>query len=552
MSKLLYISEKWQFDRKGDFLFQEKGMISCILENNPLLLQYTLLRNMQRILTLFVVFLYLLPSVCQEGSDNPNYGYKAYAYGRTLEIKPNYTKLFNLYQQGQKDNYICQSLLLCGNNFYLDGDYAEAIKAYTQGIQVADRAGDQDAKVHYAYGIANIYVIFRDYQRAIDYYKQAIKTSSGKKLNNTKALCYVYLTTCYCRLNDEKSAMDYMEKVKAYPVDDRIIAKYYYNYNLGLITVLRGDKKTALRLLKTALQTTVECHLKAGMGSSAANDIGRVFHLLNQPDSAVCYYQLGLKLARADHAVDEESRSCLALVELFKMMNRPDSVTKYLSLNQQLQTGPLDAQRFYASQSKLRNYENGVVERQMNSLKDCIAWLVGIVVVIAAFFLFGMYYHSKLKHAYSMLVKKNRDLIAQREINRKLEAENTQLRSSFELSEEQKNKLSKQILEVFERPDLFCNPDFSLNRLAELIGSNAKYVSLVINKQYGRSFKSMLNEYRIQIASKRLIDPDFSPYTIDAIAKSVGYTSINSFINAFKRIVGMPPSLYRKVAAEEG
>lgn len=517
----------------------------------PLLLQDTSPYYMQRILTLLVMLLSLLSAVCQTSSDKQNQGYREYAYGRTPEIKPDYTHLFHLYQQGRKDNYICQSLLWCGNSLYLDGRYVEAIEAYTLGIQVADKVGDHKTKTHYAYGIANIYVIFRDYQRAIDYYNKAIESSSDKECNNTKALCYAYLTMCYCRLDDEKAAMDCMAKVTAHPVDDRNIAKYYYNYNQGLIAALKGDNRSALSQLKEALQITMESHLKAGMGAAAANDIGKVFRLLQQPDSAISYYQLGSQLAQEDHAVDEESRSYLALAELYKRTNKSDSATKFLSLNQQLQIGPLNAQRFYASQAKLRNYERGVVESQISSLKDYITWLAGIVVIIAAFLLIGMYYNSKLRTAYSMLVRKNKDLIAQREVNRMLEEENTKLKSNFVLSEEQKTKISKDILEVFEHPELFCAQDFSMNKMAEIIGSNAKYVSIVINKQYGKSFKSMLNEYRIQIASKRLTDPAYSQYTIDAIAKSVGYSSINNFINVFKKVIGMPPSIYRKLASED-
>ena len=44
--------------------------------------------------------------------------------------------------------------------------------------------------------------------------------------------------------------------------------------------------------------------------------------------------------------------------------------------------------------------------------------------------------------------------------------------------------------------------------------------------------------------------PNYGNYTIQAISEDVGYKSSTSFILAFKRIVGMTPSVYQKLAKE--
>jgi AraC-like DNA-binding protein len=63
------------------------------------------------------------------------------------------------------------------------------------------------------------------------------------------------------------------------------------------------------------------------------------------------------------------------------------------------------------------------------------------------------------------------------------------------------------------------------------------------------NFKSYLNEFRIREASKRLADNDvYGNMTIKAISEGVGYNSVNNFIIAFKRIVGITPSAYQKMA----
>lgn len=68
---------------------------------------------------------------------------------------------------------------------------------------------------------------------------------------------------------------------------------------------------------------------------------------------------------------------------------------------------------------------------------------------------------------------------------------------------------------------------------------------------YGKNFKTLLNELRVQEASKMLDDfENYGNYTIQAISEDVGYKSSTSFIQAFRRIVGMTPSVYQKLAKE--
>lgn len=103
-----------------------------------------------------------------------------------------------------------------------------------------------------------------------------------------------------------------------------------------------------------------------------------------------------------------------------------------------------------------------------------------------------------------------------------------------------------------ENPDEFCNCDFSLERLAFLVESNSRYVSQVINETYNKNFRTFINDYRIKEAQLRLMNiTEYGNYTIQAIAESVGYKSHTNFIVIFKRITGMTPSIFQKIAKEE-
>ena len=108
------------------------------------------------------------------------------------------------------------------------------------------------------------------------------------------------------------------------------------------------------------------------------------------------------------------------------------------------------------------------------------------------------------------------------------------------------------IAQVMERTETVCAPDFSLTMLAQLVGSNTKYVSWVINTKYGKNFKTFLNEYRIRTASQMLVDTEkYGNLTIATIAERVGYKSPASFHLAFKKVYGMTPAVYIKLARQK-
>ena len=66
----------------------------------------------------------------------------------------------------------------------------------------------------------------------------------------------------------------------------------------------------------------------------------------------------------------------------------------------------------------------------------------------------------------------------------------------------------------------FCNPDFNLDMLSGLVGSNNKYVSQAINETFGKNFSAYINEYRVNLACRRLADPQhYGNFTVKAIGE---------------------------------
>lgn len=156
--------------------------------------------------------------------------------------------------------------------------------------------------------------------------------------------------------------------------------------------------------------------------------------------------------------------------------------------------------------------------------------------------------NKRMNEGQLKLLAENRDILAK--TVDKVKARNPTVKDGPE--REKKQKLLGLINEVLNNVSSISDPDFSLQKLAEAVGSNTKYVSQVINEYYNKNFKTLLNEYRLREATRRLNDQEhYGNMTIQAIYEEVGYKNAVSFIRAFKRMYGITPSEYQKKVSEK-
>lgn len=102
-------------------------------------------------------------------------------------------------------------------------------------------------------------------------------------------------------------------------------------------------------------------------------------------------------------------------------------------------------------------------------------------------------------------------------------------------------------IETFVDNNLFyTNTQASLKNLATQLAIHPNQISKTINSDFGSNFNHYINSKRIDLAKERLVDPQFSHLTIEAIGETVGFKSKSAFYNAFKKISGISPSKFAK------
>lgn len=106
--------------------------------------------------------------------------------------------------------------------------------------------------------------------------------------------------------------------------------------------------------------------------------------------------------------------------------------------------------------------------------------------------------------------------------------------------------LFQQIRRIVVEEKAYLEPDVSLASLSQMVDSNVQNISSAINQNAKRNFNDFINYHRIQEAKKMLSDVNLMKYTISSIAFDVGFGSLSSFNQAFKKFEGTTPSLFRR------
>ena len=179
-----------------------------------------------------------------------------------------------------------------------------------------------------------------------------------------------------------------------------------------------------------------------------------------------------------------------------------------------------------------------------------IAWGIAAVTLIILGLLYLLWRKYKQEQEKNRkLYENNLALLAAEDERRQqiIEAEEHKYQS-HQMEEGEQSDLLHRVLYVMETSEEIYDNDFSLDRLTELVDArSSNYVSQVLNGHYHQSFKSVVNDYRIREACRRLNDPEhYSMFTVQGIAQSVGFISYPNFVTNFKKFTGLTPSAYRK------
>lgn len=463
-----------------------------------------------------------------------------------------------------------------GDACYNAGRYPEALEYYTQGLNRAKKENNE--YVYYACigNIGNIYASMDDYRRALHYYLKGYKASAENGNSDMQWRSATNIVAVYCMMKDVDNARAFFKQQMNIQMNDLTMKKYYFYSNQALIADAAGDKHMAEFYHKATLDYAREKRMPIQYAISPCLKLGDMKLDCGDAAGAIAYYQQCLDSLNGHNEKHQLIQVYKNMAKAMTQLGNLDEAGlyrhKYLALSDSL----FNIAQFNIAAGKLFEYENEENKKRVDSLVSLnrIQLTVTIMFFILAATLAILYITLRHKNkmlldARQTLMRKNEELITSDRNSKKLleqyvkalnEMKNTadgtkqedshSEQNEIGLNAEQRGRLLNSITSVLEDVEAITRQDFSLKMLADMAKTNTKYVSWIINDTYGKNFKTLLNEYRIREACRRLADHEhYGNVTIQTIYESLGYSSAAAFINAFKNVNGMTPSAYLKLVA---
>lgn len=431
--------------------------------------------------------------------------------------------------------------------------YEAALQNLMEVVQTSDSSSEAGRRrlIEANLEIGNISNAFEDIPEALSRYRNALSlTRRGPTPDSISERIYSYISQLFARSGEPDSAIVY-----ASIMPDR--SGYIYPFCRAFIAYYKGDYQESTQWLSKAVAKADSPHEYAFAYSLSAfcrqhtGDIsGAERDLLNFERSA--------REARNNYALF----NCYTYQMRFYTRHRRtekalDYQTKFLTLHDSLFNtnayfGQLDKHRSFEKERKA--VEMAEMKASLASQRLVIGLSIAVALILGVALMFVWWRWKLVKERNEILYERNVELArADALLSAAKPGMTTELSVPADPvdDEDSDRALLDKIREVMADPAVYCNPDFSLAMLAEMVGSNTSYVSRAINQLTGKNFRTFINEYRIRRARLLMIDDKkYSSLTLRAIAEAVGIKSPANFIAAFKKVTGMTPSAFMKIQSE--
>ena len=103
----------------------------------------------------------------------------------------------------------------------------------------------------------------------------------------------------------------------------------------------------------------------------------------------------------------------------------------------------------------------------------------------------------------------------------------------------------EQILRKMIVEKRYRDPRYNAQRLAEEIGTNARYISAAVSLRFQTNFPTLIAGYRLRDAIAVMTDKRTKNLNMGTVATQSGFTNRQSFYSAFFRTYGKTPKQYQ-------
>lgn len=502
-----------------------------------------------------------------------------------------------------KDSRAAKAYLSAGDILMKKCNYAGALDNYILALKISESLPGTPMGATIYKNIGNVYNCVNDYKKGIYYYTIGLNLcrENSEKDYETEWKLLVNLAGFNTYLENTEEANRFLKEARSIPAKDNIMKRYMHSLVEGMVKNVEKDYSGAMKCFREAVHLADNDEMERRFLCSAIQNIYILYENTGKPDSAFLYMKKCERLATDAGIIRMFPSLYRSLSDYYRkkgdVPNTQLYMTKYLdmrdSIGSESEINAVKTSQFMYEVAKVSDTINSLHkagEERDNTIRRqlMVLWSVlGGFIVLAAMLIVIYRQKKKITGNYHALYEINRQLAdsqsrLKEELSRQHSADTAEKKdsdktgktekgystspcnaaseaqpenaqpeeskySSSNLDNKRRDSLCNAITDIMNRGEAFCNQSFSLDTLAELVGSNTKYVSQTINEAFGKNFNCFVNDYRISLARERLSDPEFSNYTIKAIGESVGFGSQSVFTSYFKKATGLTPAIYQKM-----
>lgn len=462
--------------------------------------------------------------------------------------------------------------------FYGFSDYLNSYANLLKGRQICEEIGYKGILPYLYLNIGNVFTVYDDMEKAWGMYKKAFYAAVEIRDFNILTMIYSnYLNIAIMdgRIPDMEKEMDLFcdmdipDSVSLYNYarlcteGARHILRKEYEESIAMFEKMQNHVDvffTPERYRLFIYSYIAKVYFMQGKYESAAKQLSDAEAVIDTMPVGVdtrigIYSYLG-------NCYEREGRFDLAEDYRFKCFKIADTVQSLKKIGELK-----DLESSYELHKMDDKVRELVRKRQTQTVVIRVVVLGSVIILFLLLYLYLQY--RRLQKNNRELYRKNVEIFDKEEKERQQRRVYEQLISEYEakqnagpvdgakpkkyissnLNDSDKESLMSGIRNIMETCDEIYDTDFSIERLAVLVGSNVKYVSQVINEISQKNFSTFLGEYRIKEACRRLVDTEnFGHLTIEAMSVGVGFKSRSNFVSVFKKVTGLTPSQYQKMA----
>lgn len=433
----------------------------------------------------------------------------------------------SLIEQVDDKEWMARVCKLLAKQYRQVGLYERAKKYIAKGLGASKQIPDFQ-KSNEAEGILNQEMAFYEmevgnYVNAIQYIEFSLKNFEKINSHNedrTEAASYQLLGDVYFKLNDYAVSENYYRKAEGLLKEGSCTLGLVYN-GLGGIRVKQKNWKDAEIYLKKAekiADTTRSLKLKKAVYSNINDYYEGIGDNFKASLYAVKYMRTYDSIAARNQGFSGKTKDT---VNKTSKGNRAENVAKNAAIII-LFVSLVGILIFFRTRQK----------RQFTKLRNIIRTQINMA---------NGYKGSLLRQP----VNSEFSNISVEEIDEK-DSEADRKRNDSLMTSETETKLLE-LLDEFEKGNLYNNKGMSLSFLAGELNTNTKYLSYVINQHKSSDFKTYINRLRINyIVDKLINDEKYRQYKISILADECGFSSHSKFAAVFKAVTDFSPSAYIK------